>query len=215
MKKSDFILIVLFLSLLLFVGQVQAITVTDRWTDDLNFITDIAEDSVNNTLTIFEDYNEDNLIPYLSHDGSAVVDHDLNEPIRFFDKIIDLEGAAGDWIFQFRVHNTTPWDWSDYHFEFYDAEFLIPLDVSNILFEWSNTVTFLNSAQHENELNFWAPSLHFAGQTADYQLLLHTDRLPATFGIRQVATTSIPEPATLTLMCLALAGIGYKRHKAA
>ncbi len=213
MKIFNFILVSLLLSLLFSVGQVQAITVTDRWTDDLNFITGIDQDDANSTLTIFEDYNEDNRIPYPSHDGFAVVDNDPGEPVRFFDKIIDLAGASGDWMFQFRVHNTTPWNWSDYHFEFYDANFLNPLDISNILFGWSNTVIFQNSAQNNNELQFWAPAHHLAGQTADYRLLLHTNNLPTTFGIRQIAT--VPEPATLALMCLGLAGISYRRYKAA
>ena len=204
----------IFLGLLLSIlpiGAAQAITITDRWTGDLNIITGVTQNNANNTLSVSEDYNEDNLIPYPSHDGNAVVDHDPGEPIHFFDKVVDLQGATGDWLFQFTVTNTTQWNWSDYHFAFYDAQFLNPIDMTNILFGWSNTVIFQNSSLNQNELQFWAPANQVVGQTADYRLALHLGQLPTTFGIRQIAT--VPEPTTLALMALGLGVLGLRRDR--
>ena len=197
---------------LLVVGQAEAITVTDVYLDDLNKITGSSQDDRNKKFTINEIYGEDNRIGYPSHDGMAIVDYDPGESVRFFDKVFEKDGAAGDWLFEFTVLNKTPWDWSDYHFKFYNEDFTKELKITDILFGWTNTVIFQNSKIINNELQFWDPAVHSIGQTADYRLALHLDELPNTFGIRQIATT--PEPGSIVLLGLGLCGFAlYFRRK--
>ncbi|BCG62421.1 MAG: hypothetical protein methR_P0062 [Methyloprofundus sp.] len=214
MKRKNFIGFSLMLAVLLNIGQVQAVAISDRWTDDLNTITSVDSNNGTSTVVIVEDYREDSVIPYPSHDGYAVVDfdYDQGESVRYFDKIVDLEGATGIWEFKFEVTNNTPWRWSDYHFEFYDVTFTNELDVTGIISDWSNSVIFTNSDQSGNELQFWddAPNNHFIGDTHTYTFNLDTSFMPSIFGLRQIATA--PEPTTVLLMCLGLSFLGYKRY---
>ena len=212
MKRKSVIRFSLMLAVLLSIGQVQAVSVTDRWTDDLNTITSVDSNNGTSTVIIAENYREDTLIPYPSHDHYAVVDFDQGEPIRYFDKIIDLEGETGIWELIFEVTNDTPWKWSDYHFEFYDVTFTNELDVTGIISDWSNSVIFTNSDQSGNELQFWDdwPTNHFVGDTHTYTFKIDTDLMPSIFGLRQIATA--PEPTTVLLICLGLSFLGYKRY---
>lgn len=195
------------LAALLFAPAAPAFIVNDRWADDLNFITNVQQFNPPGPteLLIFEDYNEDNLIPFPSHDGYAIVDNDAGEPVRFFDKIIQKQGEAGLWAFDFRVHNTTPWSWSDYHFEFWTEDFTQQLDITNILTNWSSDI-FLNSEKTLAGVNFWSPASHDPSETGQYVLFLNVNLLPNSFGIRQIATT--PEPGSVALWALGLAALG-------
>jgi hypothetical protein len=58
---------------LLFSSQAHAILITDRWLGDQNTITGSFQDGINHIFYWEEDYNEDNLVPYPSPDGYAVV----------------------------------------------------------------------------------------------------------------------------------------------
>ena len=162
------ILIAIF-TLLLFSGSSHAytgITIEGRWPDDNN-ITNFSDPPA--IFTIQENYNEDELIPYPSHDGNAIVDITPEGDIHFFDSIItyDPDSVGGQWQFEFEVKNSTPWDWSDYHFEFFNGAFNSPLDfaLSGALYSWSNDVVFQNSELVSNSLSFWEPSKHISGAT--------------------------------------------------
>jgi hypothetical protein len=171
---------------------------------------------VHSELLTFEDYNETHLIPYPSHDGFAIV----NPGGGFFDKVVtyQLADVGGPWCFDFRVHNTSPYIWSDYHFEFWDAAFQNRLNLAaGVVYKWSSSI-FQNSSFDGSVLEFWAPNWQVPCETN--QLLFFVNNLqnvagagPASFGIRQVATT-VPEP--LTMLGL-LAGVsllgGYVRQR--
>lgn len=148
--------------LLLAAAPSSAMSITDRNVADLNVIIATAEDDALNELLIQEDYNENDLVGYPSHDGMAVVDTD-QAGIVWFDKVVSF--TAGDldgrWALDFRVHNTTPWCWSDYHFEFWNDDFTQKL-VDFPLEDWSNDI-FRNSAYPGPRggggvLEFWAAS---------------------------------------------------------
>jgi len=129
---------------LLFSSQAQSILITDRWPDDQNTITGSFQDNINQVFFWEEDYHEDNLIPYPSPDGYAVVNAQgdpgcpAGTEACYFDKILTLEGETGVWEFQAGVFNTSPFDWSDYHLEFYDPLFQQPLD--NALLDVQNGI---------------------------------------------------------------------------
>jgi hypothetical protein len=105
----------------------------------------------------------------------------------------------------FHVKNTTPYTWSDYHFELWDATFSHRLGS----FEGtphSDIFTNVAFANGNSELHFWAPGwvpaltglVNFSGVgIADP---------PDSFGIRQVATT-VPVPGSLLLLGTGLAGL--------
>jgi len=198
---------------LLFSSQAHAILITDRWLGDQNTITGSFQDDINHIFYWDEDYNEDNLIPYPSPDGYAVVNApgDPGCPAGteacYFDKVLTLEGEIGIWEFQIGVFNTSPFDWSDYHFEFYDPLFQQPLDnalldVQNVIFSvvevMPNAVWLSGGTQftgHHNLITVTSDLDPFGGV--------------GSIGIRQIATT--PEPTTLALLSLGLAGLGFAR----
>mgnify|MGYP001819180538 FL=1 len=203
---------------LLFSNQAQAILITDRWLDDQNTIRFSTQDDINQIFYWEEDYNEDNLIPYPSTNGYAVVNAPGNPGCPagteacYFDKVMTLEGETGIWEFQVGVFNTSPFDWSDYHIEFYDPSFQQPidnalLDVQNGIFSvvevMPNAVWFSGGTQYsgpmylQNLITITADLDPFGGV--------------GSIGIRQVATT--PEPTTLALLSLGLVGLGFARRR--
>ncbi len=210
--------------LFLWASSAQAIVITDRWPGDLNTITGTVQNNAAQTFTVFEDYNEDNLIPYPSPNGYAVVDQDPGEPVHYFDKIIDLQGEQGFWRFDFEVLNTSPFLWSDYHFEFWDATFTNPIGgilvdvIGDLIFPIDqamfqpDAIWFFDPQHCANPVNCQAP-----GQINVYSMILDLTAAQidfnGSFGIRQIATT--PEPASLALMCTCLAGIGFVRRRKA
>ena len=204
---------------LLFSNQAQAILITDRWLDDQNTIRFSMQDDINQIFYWEEDYNEDNLIPYPSTNGYAVVNASGNlgcpggTEACYFDKVMTLEGETGIWEFKVGVFNTSPFDWSDYHIEFYDPLFQQPidnalLDVQNGIFSvvevMSNAVGFSGGTQYsgpmylQNLITITADLDPFGGV--------------GSIGIRQVATTT-PEPTTLALLSLGLVGLGFARRR--
>jgi len=204
--------------LLLFSSQAQAILITDRWSGDQNTITYSFQDDYNQIFHWEEDYNEDNLIPYPSTGGYAVVNAPGNPGCPagteacYFDKVMTLEGETGIWEFQVGVFNTSPFDWSDYHIEFYDPLFQQPidnalLDVQNGIFSvvevMPNAVWFSGGTQYSGPMYLQ----NLITITAD----LNPFGGVGSIGIRQVTTT--PEPTTLALLSLGLVGLGFARRR--
>jgi len=204
--------------LLLFSSQAQAILITDRWSGDQNTITYSFQDDYNQIFHWEEDYNEDNLIPYPSTGGYAVVNAPGNPGCPagteacYFDKVMTLEGETGIWEFQVGVFNTSPFDWSDYHIEFYDPLFQQPidnalLDVQNGIFSvvevMPNAVWFSGGTQYSGPMYLQ----NLITITAD----LNPFGGVGSIGIRQV--TTIPEPTTLALLSLGLVGLGFARRR--
>ena len=198
---------------LLFSSQAQAILITDRWLGDQNTITFSFQDDINQIFYWEENYNEDNLIPYPSANGYAVVNAPGNPGCPagteacYFDKVLTLEGEVGIWGFQIGVINASPFAWSGYHFEFYDPLFQQPLD--NALLDVQNfefpVIEVMPNA-------VW---LSGGTQTFVNLITVTADLDPfggvGSIGIRQVATT--PEPTTLALLSLGLAGLVFTRRK--
>jgi len=202
---------------LLLAGQALAMSIVDVDPNDLNSISDydVDADVLHSELLTFEDYNETRLIPYPSHDGFAIV----NPGGGFFDKVVTYEQAdvGRPWAFDFRVHNTSPYPWSDYHFEFWDATFTNPLNLSGVIYGWTNDI-FQNASFDGYVLKFWAPDWQVPCQTNE--LLFFVNNLqnvagpgPASFGIRQVATT-VPEPLTMLGLFAGVSALGgYLRRR--
>ena len=201
---------VAFTVLLLMAGQTAAMSIVDLNPGDLNIITGAFEDDALNELLVFEDYNEEWLVPYPSHDGYGIV----NPQGGYFDKVVSFtaDDWDGRWAFDFRVTNTSPYCWSDYHFEFWDETFENPLDLTGIVDDWDNEI-FQNSRFTGTTLEFWAPQWQCPGQTNQFLIFVQPVGMAGSVGIRQVATT-IPEP--LTMMGL-FAGVsllgGYLRRR--
>ena len=197
---------------LLLSGHVQAIIITDRWPEDQNTITFSLQDDINQIFYWEENYSEDNLTSYQTDDVYAVVNAPNGpgcpEGIEacYFDKVLTLEGEEGIWDFQIAVINTSPFDWSGYIFEFYDPLFQQPLD--NALLDVTSA-TFPVIEVMPNAVRLSGAKLTFIDL-----ITLTADLDPSggvgSIGIRQVAT--IPEPATLALLCLGLAGVCFSRR---
>ena len=204
---------------LLFSNQAQAILITDRWLDDQNTIRFSMQDDINQIFYWEEDYNEDNLIPYPSTNGYAVVNASGNlgcpagTEACYFDKVMTLEGETGIWEFKVGVFNTSPFDWSDYHIEFYDPLFQQPID--NALLDVQNGIFSVVEVM-SNAVGFSGGTQYSGPMYLQNLITITTDLDPfggvGSIGIRQVATTT-PEPTTLALLSLGLVGLGFARRR--
>lgn len=223
MKRYLTMAVVMITAILLGVGMVHAITVVDVDTSDLNRIMSTSPspvDPISAVFTIWEDYDEVGLTPYPSHDGLAIINPDpgVNPTTGarysgWFDKIFTIDQFYLNPSLIFVVENTTPYVWSDYHFEFWDPEFqnrntFIP----SLLAGWSADI-FRNSALNlgGDTLEFWAPGWQAPGDVQTFTLNFEFLE-PGQFGIRQVATT-VPEPATMLLLGMGLIGLAGARRK--
>ena len=208
MKKRGYMALIVLAGLLVAPANVLALSIHDVDPGDLNSIIDV--DPLPDGLEVFEDYNETHLIPYESHDGFAIV----NERGGYFDKVVTFDATDDGpvWL-EFLIHNTTPWCWSDYHFEFWNEDFTSRQDFTDVVLDWGNDVIFQNSSLDGGILQFWAPDWHCPGETYRYAILMDLQNMfppgdpsGGTFGLRQVATT-VPEPLTMAGVFLGVAGL--------
>jgi hypothetical protein len=187
-------------------GPAKAIIVHDVWKNDLNLVTSVQQDNSLQRLLISEEYGEDDLVPYPSHDGFAVVDKDASGGVHWFDKIIEFTEAdpVGPWEFHFIVTNTSPFDWSDYHFEIYHWNDFTTRR-AGILQDADNGI-FTDQLLTSDSVEFWGGT-QASGVTNEYVLYVDVPECEPCFGVRQIATTVIPEPASLVVWSL-LAALG-------
>lgn len=228
--QQNLIILTTFVSFLL-VAPSQAANIVDVYSDDLNFITD--QNQEDNTLFVTEDYNEDNIVPYPSPNGFAVVDNDSGEPVHWFDKILTILPSDFNrfsiFRLQFNLTNTSPYFWSDYHYEFYNIDFtqkipINPVQIGQFLEEdeaaFSTTKNGLMSDAiwwiiPENSSSPWGMSV---GETwvnwidFDYIKLVDAGVCQpggsCQFGIRQIATTHVPESSsTISFFIISVLGV--------
>lgn len=196
---------------ILWAGSALAVSVVDVDLSDLNTVPHQVEDDDNNTLLVYESYGESTIVPYPSYGGQGIV----NPTGGWFDKICSYESddLDGPWFIAYAVFNHGPYVWSDYHFEFWDENFQNPLDMTGVLEAWDNDV-FQNSSFDGYVLSFSAPLSVAPDEMHATFSLMNLDAAPTSFGIRQVATTVIPEPLSLLGVLLGIgAAARYARKR--
>ncbi len=219
-RSAGLLLTLLGVLLLPVYGPVWAMWIADQDLSDDNIITAQFEDDQKNELIVWEDYNEKYLVPYKSHDGYGIV----NSQGGYFDKVVTFEDGDIDglWALDFRVTNTSPYTWSDYHFEFWDASFTqrwadFPLVTTDPNL-YPQAEIFQNWSFDGSMLQFWAPGWQSPGQTQQLVFWFDPSKINSgqagSFGIRQVATT-VPEPGTLILLGSGLAAFAVRRRRKA
>ncbi|TVR80807.1 MAG: PEP-CTERM sorting domain-containing protein [Rhodospirillales bacterium] len=215
-----------------------AVTFIDRWAEqDLDLKYSIDKIYENNIVRV--SYGEDERIPYPSENGAAVVGI-RDSKAKFFDIIVDLTDSSESrtsFGAEFIVFNDTPFNWTDYHFVFYNEDFSERLDLTGMLVTAISPCAFgadvngliclpeLGPLQpwlsDEEDLRFDGSELEFVSWPANegnyhevgagwfYSFgFAGDDPLPDRFGIRQIATTAIPEPGSVAVLGVGLLAIG-------
>lgn len=198
--------------------QAQAFTITYLGTDTNYAITDVSGHNVK------EDYNAQNqLIPFPSHDGAAVVDFSVAGAPIYFDKVItfDDKDSKSNFEITFDVTNginkgaNGEFTWSDYHF--------ILSNPQGVTFTSGQSAEFKGVTVSDTEVDlFYDPpggKLIVPGDEGHFNLSLSTPDIPAgttlTVDLRQIATADpVPLPASLLLFGSGLLGLaGWKRFR--
>jgi len=197
----------------------------ELYDDDLNFITGAEPDAVRLLYTFWEDYGEDNRVPYPSHDGWAVVDHDAGEEVRYFDKGVfwGYPGMPPYISHEFVVTNVSPFTWSDYHFELWalgpGSPFAFDAPLTRVPTSASDTSGFFEHVElGAGYVNFWTDGPGVAPSETVTMLIDFGPPETQYLGLRQIATTTpstIPEPSTVVIWSLLIgfAGISLRRRR--
>ena len=212
-------------------SNVYAASVVDVYNGDLNVLTNVTaiNDPVGSGRTgvnVVESYGENHMVAYPSRDGAAIV----NGQGQFFDKTLTITQSDQhtNWdsmYINLQVTNNTPYKWSDYHVEFYSADFTKTFGIT--LLNASGTGLYGNSIFDQTTVNpfqgkydFWSnTAVQNPGQTNnlwfrwDWGNPLEPYPVGYTIGVRQVATTVIPIPGAIWLLGSALLGLAGLKIK--
>jgi hypothetical protein len=205
---------------------------------DLNLGDAMSITGITNTangVTVTESYGESTLIPYVSlvptypGGGNCAL---VTPSHTYFDEVVTYNGiASGDLVeFQFEITNNTNRRWSDYHFEIWNDDFTArhqapwaspnPNSV-NLPTLYSDQFTGL--VIHPNVATFhsfaYSGERHRIGVTGIYTLRMElysfTNSGSGTMGLRQVATSCVPEPASMAIFGLGFSFVMTARRKRA
>lgn len=182
-------------------------------------------------VTVTETYAESTLIPYNSlvpiqpdagHYAVVTPGH------TYFDKVVTFSGFASNEIgvMTFEITNSTPYNWSDYHFEIWNTGFTLreqapwafpnpPAFTSPLV---SDQFTGLTINPNVGSLYSFAGSgeRHEVGVTGIYTLRMELFSFASSssgqFGLRQVATVT-PEPASMAIFGIGGSMLMYARRR--
>jgi PEP-CTERM motif len=205
---------------------------------DLNLGDAMSISSLNNTangVTVTETYGEKTLIPYSSlvplypDSGDQAI---VTASGTYFDKVVTYTGFnSGDLFeFEFQILNDTAacYDWRDYHFEIWNDDFTARQQAP-----WaspnpnSGNLPTLASDQftglviHPNVATFHSfagsGERHEYGVVGTYTLRMElysfNNTSDGSFGLRQVATTAVPEPGSMAIFGLGVSLVVAARRK--
>jgi len=211
------------------VASAGVITLTDVNIMDAMSIT--SQTGMASGVTVAETYAESTLIPY---NGLVPIQPDAGHYAvvtpghTYFDKIVSYSGFTSNEIglMTFQITNSTPYNWSDYHFEIWNTSFTVreqapwafpnpPAFTSPLV---SDQFTGLTINPNVGSLYSFAGSgeLHEVGVTGIYtlrmQLFSFANSGSGQFGLRQVATVT-PEPASMAIFGIGGSMLMYVRRR--
>jgi len=205
---------------------------------DLNLGDAMSITGITNTangVTVTESYGESTKFPYMSlvpvfPDGGKIAFVTQNR--TYFDNLVTYSGfASGDLVeFQFEITNHTDRYWRDYHYEIWNDDFTARRQAprafpnpnsGNLPTLFSNQFTGL--VIHPNVATFHSfagsGEQHDVGETGIYTLRMElysfTNSGSGTMGLRQVATSCVPEPASMAIFGLGFSFVMAARRKRA
>ena len=184
-------------------------------------------------VTVTETYAESTLIPYnslvpIQPDAGHLAVVTPGPVHTYFDKVVTFSGFTSNEIglMTFQITNSTPYDWSDYHFEIWDTSFTVreqapwafPNSPGFILPLVSDQFTGLSINPNVGSLFSFPGSgeRHEVGVTGIYTLRMElfsfANSSSGQFGLRQVATVT-PEPASMAIFGIGGSMLMYARRR--
>ncbi len=184
-------------------------------------------------VTVTETYAESTLIPYnslvpIQPDAGHLAVVTPGPVHTYFDKVVTFSGFTSNEIglMTFQITNSTPYDWSDYHFEIWDTSFTVreqapwafPNPPGFILPLVSDQFTGLSINPNVGSLYSFPGSgeRHEVGVTGIYTLRMElfsfANSSSGQFGLRQVATVT-PEPASMAIFGIGGSMLMYARRR--
>ncbi|MCY3007907.1 MAG: PEP-CTERM sorting domain-containing protein [Planctomycetota bacterium] len=205
------------------------ITLADQNLTDAMSIT--GQTGMTHGVTVAEKYAESTWIPYSTlvpiepDAGNYAV---VTPGHTYFDAIVNFSGFTSNEIgvMTFQITNSTPHNWTDYHFEIWNTSFTVraqgpwafPNPPTFSLPLASDQFTGLTIHPRFGSLYSLAGSgeLHEKGVTGIYtlrmQLFSFANSSSGAFGLRQVATIT-PEPASMAIFGIGGSMLMYVRRR--
>lgn len=229
MKRFVLALLVLFL-MPMYAGAALLVDSTfgDGMEISFQFFDSDGQDSIN---AAYEEISASTLVPYSSPYGGLAI---VNQSGGFFDSTVlphPDEVALGFVRLSLNILNSSPFPWSDFHFEFYSVVDMVPLNLP--IFWGMNDDNFdeINDASdlfgpgnykdpdYYTFLDFGSSTLTvMPGQSVAFDLKINIQdaALHNGFVLRQIATTAVPVPSAILLLGIGItsfAGIRRKLNK--